>query len=207
VWIRKNTSKLSLCDADLSPELSTMVLRFYNHDWDLPDWYHWCLPGCCEDSDEKSSERGYEILSAATCKFADTPLLYRWKHFEPASSHALRGLYLHGVLPRTFAMTLDKLKVPENVEDLEVQVRAAENLGDEPYALRGQVRQRKSGTFYSHPETRTVSNEQASGCSAPAHHARRTISRKQTGIPHEKTIPAKNTLTDGEGGIQRGESM
>ena len=54
---------------------------------------------------------------------------------------------MHNVLPDALAMTLSKLKVPENLADLEQQVADADRIGDDLLAVKSQVRQRKTKNF------------------------------------------------------------
>jgi hypothetical protein len=84
-------------------------VAFLNHDWRSEEITHWCCPGCCE-SEQTSLERCLRLFNKIGMRIPDTPLLYRWKHFEPACSFALRGILVHRYLPLAFGPALCKQK-------------------------------------------------------------------------------------------------
>ena len=60
---------------------------------------HWCLGQCC-GSDEEAFEKCVRAFMQLFGKGFPVPLLYRWKHFEPAADYVLKGLLLHGGILR-----------------------------------------------------------------------------------------------------------
>ena len=50
-----------------------------------------------------------EALKATVGKFFDVPLLYRWKHFDPAAQFTLRNLLIHQILMVVWEATMNKV--------------------------------------------------------------------------------------------------
>ena len=100
--IRKNTSLLGLCNADLSEEEQVELLGILNDSWESPCTdgilQHWCPPGCCSD-ELVTKRRLRSALGFSLARLFAVPLLYRWKHFEGALCYTLRNIAIHNLLP------------------------------------------------------------------------------------------------------------
>ena len=98
--MRNNERKLSLFSTDLSEDQRELILHLLNSDWSIPieeGLVHFCAAGCCSD-DAEFRRRMATALQAAMGGFFDTPLLYRWKYFDPAAEFTARGLAIHAML-------------------------------------------------------------------------------------------------------------
>ena len=60
---------------------------------------HWCVLGCCK-SDADSINKLLKAVVPFFSRGYSTPLLYRFKHFGPASFYMKVGCTLHNLLPR-----------------------------------------------------------------------------------------------------------
>ena len=114
LWKNANAHKLGICNSDLSEESVEMILSVLNDDWSVPlrersgKLNHYCPPGCCA-SDKVCQMKTREALKATVGKFFDVPLLYRWKHFDPAVQFTLRNLLIHQVLMVVWEATMNKV--------------------------------------------------------------------------------------------------
>ena len=75
------------------------MMKIGNGDMTSPVVTHWCKGSCCASEEESL----YKFLSHAVHFFGkgfDTPLLYRMKHYGPASSFVTVGCALFNLLPR-----------------------------------------------------------------------------------------------------------
>ena len=61
---------------------------------------HWCTDGCC-DTDSDCVRKLLKVTIPWFGRGFAAPLLYRFKHFGPASSYMKVGLAFHRLLPRT----------------------------------------------------------------------------------------------------------
>ena len=68
--------------------------------------------------------------------FPPVPLLYRWKHFETATSYCLRGLIVNGVLTEILLKLFNKTS--EQMQEIAVEID--EDDPDASFANRQQVR-------------------------------------------------------------------
>ena len=100
----RNAAKLRLFSSGMDEEERELVLDLLNSDWSepfesmQPGLVHMCRPHCCKDRNDFEKR----LRSALQLTFGDmfqTPLLYRWKAFEPAAEFTARGLAIHGLLP------------------------------------------------------------------------------------------------------------
>ena len=85
------------------------ILQFVNGDTTCDTITHWCLPGCCR-SDGESINKLLKLLIPFFGKGYSTPLLYRFKHYGPASSFIKVGCTLCKVLPNALAQMSDSCK-------------------------------------------------------------------------------------------------
>jgi hypothetical protein len=92
------------------------LLAFYNHDHEANEVIHWCLPNCCTsqgDFEVRSREHALLLLGRPP----PAPLLYRWKHFDAATSFSLRGVCVHGIYVRVISSALSKEVVADESLD------------------------------------------------------------------------------------------
>lgn len=75
------------------------LLAFCNGNTALPILQHFCLPGCCT-SDADSLNKCIRLVVPWFSKGYSVPLLYRFKHYGPASSFIKIGFCFHQILPR-----------------------------------------------------------------------------------------------------------
>ena len=80
---------------------------------------HWCTPGCCKN-DSDSINKLLKCVVPYFSKGYSVPLLYRFKHFGPASFYMKVGCALHNLLPRA----LDRLQSSSNSEHLDPSMSA-----------------------------------------------------------------------------------
>lgn len=109
--MESNRRTLKLCSSQLDEAQCEEIVNFFNHSWqmDLDDFtaIHWCTPGCCADQ-EATVRKCKKVLEIMIGRMPETPLLYRWKFFEPCLEYALRGLVIHRILAHAFAFVLGK---------------------------------------------------------------------------------------------------
>lgn len=109
------------------------LLSFANGDTTSPTITHWCLTSqanarpCC-NTEEEARCKLISLLIPFFSRGYQTPLLYRMKHYAPASSFIKVGTCFFNVLPRALA-EMDLPRV--NVEDLEI---ADSLLADDSYS-------------------------------------------------------------------------
>lgn len=102
-WKNSNARKIAVCSCDLSEEQVDLILSVLNDDWAVDlnqrgrQLHHYCLPGCCASSVETRA-KVRKALKCTIGSFFDVPLIYRWKHFDPATHFTLRNLLIHGLL-------------------------------------------------------------------------------------------------------------
>ena len=116
--IQSNRHKLSLCSGDLSEEDFEDTLSLLNGEWSEPlegGLVHYCATGCCLDEDT-FRKRLRDCLQVLFGRGFSVPLLYRWKHWEPASWYTTRGLLVHGLLPVLWKMA--RLETADSVDEL-----------------------------------------------------------------------------------------
>ena len=96
-----NRRKLGLFGSSLDEDQKDLVLCMMNSDWSSPvdeqSLVHICTPDCCKDEAD-FRKRMATALHLVYGGFFETPLLYRWKHWEPAAEFAARGMAVHGLL-------------------------------------------------------------------------------------------------------------
>lgn len=119
-WKNSNRHKLHACAMDLSEESVELILSVLNDDWSTSvkqlsgQLNHYCVPGCCS-SDLQCRAKTKAALRATVGSFFDVPLLYRWKHWDPATHFVLRNLLIHGVLTFIWEATMNKMFDEESV--------------------------------------------------------------------------------------------
>ena len=123
----KNRDKLGVCQTTLDEDAAELILSMLNEDWsqslsDLGHLTHWCQAGCCR-SERHAKSKMKQALQMLLLDAFETPLLYRWKHVEPASEFTLRGLLVHRVLEHAWRSSLkehaDDAVVDQDVADLD----------------------------------------------------------------------------------------
>ncbi|CAK9110389.1 HMG box domain-containing protein [Durusdinium trenchii] len=146
-----NRTKLSICQSCLSSDEIENILTMFNHDWSVDlrsncnRIVHFCRAGCCS-SDDECHQKCRVALYAAAYRLWDIPLLYRWKHFEPAAEYVLRCLLLHGVLVSAWAHVCEP-------GDKEVNLQAVdEDNPDISPAMRQAVRVNKVLAMLTSPD-------------------------------------------------------
>ena len=97
-----NAKKLAVCQSTLSADCVTATLTMLNDDWQqdlsiLGKLTHWCQAGCCKN-EQTARNKIQAVLEKLLLDTFEVPLLYRWKHVEPAAEFTLRGLLVHRVL-------------------------------------------------------------------------------------------------------------
>lgn len=112
-WKNSNSHMLAICSTDLSEESKELIICMLNDDWSASikergrRLSHYCPPGCCE-SDKACLLKTKAALKATVGTFFDVPLLYRWKHFDPAVHFTLRNLIIHELLMVVWEATMNK---------------------------------------------------------------------------------------------------
>ena len=149
---RKNECKLGLCHCDLTEEEQAELLVVLNNDWDVVcdsdgSLTHWCAPGCC--SDERTTKvRVRQVLATSMGRLFACPLLYRWKHMEPALAYCLRNLCIHGLLLSVYAACMSQNNDDQLLQD---QILDLDHPDLSP-ALKHQVRMGKVLRLLSQPD-------------------------------------------------------
>lgn len=116
-----NAHKLEICRGDLSDESYQLILTMLNDDWNRPlrqncgKLTHYCVPGCCA-SDKACQTKIKAALRASVGSFFDVPLLYRWKHFDPAAQFVLRNIIIHNVMSFVWEASMNKCFDDANVD-------------------------------------------------------------------------------------------
>lgn len=109
--IEVNRKILDVCGNSLSEQQREDILFFFNRNWaeDMHGFTlsHWCAPGCCSDG-AAASAKCKALLEIMIGRPPETPLLYRWKGFEPCVEFAYRGLAVHKILVNAFSFILGK---------------------------------------------------------------------------------------------------
>lgn len=95
-WISKD-----FCGPKTMRSMLASMLSFCNGNSDQDIICHWCLPGCCANHSECVAKLLQYVIGFFSCGYP-TPLLYRFKHFGPASSYMKIGCAFHNLVPRTF---------------------------------------------------------------------------------------------------------
>ena len=116
-WRVQNARKLAYCSADLPIGLSDRVLGRFNTPWDtgfgsdhaagFPYWGHVCVRALCPfrcNNADGCKTTGKQLLTEMFDCTPDTPLIYRWKHFEPAHSYVCRGKLFFNVVRRALRL-------------------------------------------------------------------------------------------------------
>ena len=80
---------------------------------------HWCEARCCRDV-KKLVTRSNVCLELLILQGFEVPLLYRWKHVQPAAEFCLRAMLIHGLLEHTWRLSLSEQSDPysEPVQEL-----------------------------------------------------------------------------------------
>ena len=144
-WMNNNRHKMSICCHDMPPDSQELVLAMLNDDWSvsLRDkggvLEHYCPAGCCA-SDKDCSQKMKAALKATVGNFFDIPLLYRWKHFDPAVAFTLRNLVIHGLLRVVWEATMNKA-LDDDMIDLSTIIDA--DAADMAPAMKQKVRMGK----------------------------------------------------------------
>ena len=101
---------------DIDDKEETLILSGDNGDWSQDDVYHWCVRGQCALGCDENREKSLKIVTQCVLtsigKGYITPLEYRWKGMEKASSKAFRGRRQHRLLDRA----LERM-CPKNIVD------------------------------------------------------------------------------------------
>ena len=79
------------------------MLEFLNGNTAESPIIHWCTPGCCQNNSDAIAKVLRLTIPFFSRGFA-VPLLYRFKHFAPASSFLKVGVTIHNILPRALLM-------------------------------------------------------------------------------------------------------
>ena len=123
----RNRDKLGVCQTTLDEDQAALILTMLNEDWsqnlnDIGHLTHWCETGCCRNERQARSKIKHALQVLLLGAF-ETPLLYRWKHVEPAAEFTLRGLLVHRVLEHVWRCSLsqqaDDPIVDQDVADLD----------------------------------------------------------------------------------------
>eukprot|EP00959_Pyramimonas_sp_CCMP1952_P069392 1448179-Pyramimonas_sp.AAC.1 len=100
---------------DIDDKEVAMILAGDNGDWSQDEVYHWCLRGqCplgCNGDREKSLKLVTQCILTSVGRGYVTPLEYRWKGMEKASSKAFRGRRQHRLLDRALERMYPKSTV------------------------------------------------------------------------------------------------
>lgn len=135
-WQEVRANFLREFAAGVHPAKIAALLMIDNGDMTSDRFVHICL-GCC-DSKMAAFEKMYAVLLAVLIRGYPVPLLYRWKHYEPAKGYLARGLGLHNVLRQV----MDCMKSGKSayIEDL-----LGKGATGETHAQENAERQNKAG--------------------------------------------------------------
>ncbi len=153
-WKNSNANKISVCSCDLSEEEVDLILSVLNDDWTVDfnkrggQLQHYCLPGCCASSVETRA-KARKALKCTIGSFFAVPLLYRWKHFDPATHFTLRNLLIHGLLRFVWEASMSSLFD----EDVDLSALIDEDSADLNPATRQKVRMSKVWQLLGEPDT------------------------------------------------------
>ncbi|CAE7224835.1 unnamed protein product, partial [Symbiodinium sp. CCMP2456] len=149
--INDNRKKLSICASDLTEKQQDLVLCMLNHRWSEPlvdgKLQHWCAPGCCASVPEMRA-RLEEALMASLGNGFEVPLLYRWKHFEPAVDYALRNTAMHGLLAHIWPQCMNSKQ-----DDVLLEQVLDDDAPDLDPSVRQQVRLSRVYRLLCQPDT------------------------------------------------------
>eukprot|EP00439_Symbiodinium_sp_Y106_P067384 s684_g11.t1 len=123
--IARNSRKLASCQSYMTEEDISLVLTTLNECWSLPlskmngRLTHWCEARCCRDVKE-TRYKVKRCLELLILQGFEVPLLYRWKHVQPAAEFCLRAMLIHGLLEHTWRLSLSEQSDPysEPVQEL-----------------------------------------------------------------------------------------
>ena len=96
-WILRDYS----CQSKSGKKALVEMLRFCNGDTRNDIIIHWCVGDCC-NSDVDSVNKLVKKVLVFFCNGFPLPLLYRFKHYSPASAYMKVGTAFHNILGRTF---------------------------------------------------------------------------------------------------------
>lgn len=95
----------------------TSLLQFCNGDTAQDVVCHWCLPGCCQSNSECVTKLLRLCIPFFSAGYG-TPLLYRFKHYGPASSYMKVGCALHNLVPRTLLQMQSGAQVDDQLSSM-----------------------------------------------------------------------------------------
>lgn len=146
---KNNARLLDQCRAGLKSEDCAEILSFLNdrrgESMDGFQLTHWCCGDCCAD-DAMSVRRCKHVLEMLVGHAPETPLLYRWKFFEPAVEFAFRGITVHRLLVHLLGFVLGKSDSDDTAENDELL--DIDNADLDP-ATRQRVRMHKTWQFFT----------------------------------------------------------
>ena len=149
-WKQANSHKLDICSGYVSDETRNMIVEMLNDDWTISvkdrggKLHHYCPPGCCE-SMKACQIKMKSALKGTVGSFFDVPLLYRWKHFDPAVQFTLRNLVIHGLLIMVWEATMNK-SFDDGDIDLAAYIDA--DSADMAPAMKQKIRMGKFGSCF-----------------------------------------------------------
>lgn len=150
--MNRNRQTLSICSSQLTDEQKEEIVCFFNHTWEIEmdgfSTIHWCTPGCCANA-EATVQRAKKVLEIIIGQVPETPLLYRWKHFEPCLEYAVRGLAIHRVLVLGFAFILGKMDHDGTSDQAIIEETLDDDDANADPATRQRVRMNKTWAFFS----------------------------------------------------------
>lgn len=145
-WWEEEGDTVRVALEGLKQESQDLILSVFNDPWrfDHRTWprgkfVHWCSTGCCASSSDAEA-KAREALRLLLQQFPAVPLLYRWKHWEPALHWAIRGTMCNGVLQFALSMCADESSVAK-FADLDP------DSPDLSFAVKQEVRLSKSVSF------------------------------------------------------------
>ena len=146
VWWEENNSMIRLALQGLDEDKQKTILsvfndpwHFRNNSWERGDLVHWCSSNCCPSLAETKAKTR-EALRILLQEYPAIPLLYRWKHWEPALNWAIRGTLCYGVLQLALSMCANQDSISK-CQDLDP------DSPDLSFALKQEVRLTKSVSF------------------------------------------------------------
>ena len=145
-WWDENQVLVDMALAGLSAEHKKLILSVFNEPWrfDPNTWRegkftHWCPPGCCTSA-EDANAKTRQALRLLSQGYPAIPLLYRWKHWEPALNWAIRGTLCNGILQYALSMCCDETSMAKFSQ-------IDPDSPDLSFALKQEVRLTKSVSF------------------------------------------------------------
>ena len=109
-----NAHKLQTCCSGISDDNRQLILDVLNDDWNVSlkerggRLNHFCFPGCCAN-DKMCQDKTRTALKMSIGSFFDVPLLYRWKHFDPATEFVFRNILIHRLLEFIWEATMSSV--------------------------------------------------------------------------------------------------